>query len=316
MAGVPGARLKNVAAAQARKTAAPDLTGESWASNRFGALAVGLAMVLALATFTVFSGFTPIVPTNTIVTFILIGDALIVVVLVTIIGLALWRLRRARKTSRAGARLHARVIALFSLVAAIPAIVTATVATVAVEWTVKPGYLANFQAFINDSGQLSEFYRGFQCSTLLQNTARASDEIAQIAKMSLGDPARLQTGLNAVAGEFHFLNLAIISPDGKIVAMAADADRASLPLLQAQDFIDARSGAAGCPFVAGGQDFATLQPMTDGTDQFLYAVRAIDPAALKLASQAETFRSFFQAFESSRQRVELGYGVSFSCCWR
>ena len=182
MAGFVGVRLNNVATEQARKKAAPDLTGKSWASNRFGALAVGLAMVLALATFTVFSGFTPIVPTNTIVTAILIGDALIVIVLVTIIGLALLRLRRARKTSRAGARLHARVIALFSLVAAIPAIVTATVATVAVEWTVKPGYLANFQSFINNSGQLSEFYRGFQCSTLLQNTARASDEIAQIAK--------------------------------------------------------------------------------------------------------------------------------------
>ncbi len=151
MAVFIGVRLKNVAAAQARKTAAPDLTGESWASNRFGAIAVGLAMVLALATFTVFSGFTPIVPTNTIVTAILIGDALIVIVLVTIIGLALLRLRRARKRSRAGARLHARVIALFSLVAAIPAIVTATVATVAVEWTVKPGYLANFQAFIDET---------------------------------------------------------------------------------------------------------------------------------------------------------------------
>ena len=46
---------------------------DSGPTARFGPIAVGAAFVLALATFLVFAGFTPILPTQTVVSILLVG---------------------------------------------------------------------------------------------------------------------------------------------------------------------------------------------------------------------------------------------------
>ncbi len=140
--------------------------GEGRMSGRFGPFAVGGALVLALATFVIFAGFTPIIPTPIVVLTILVGDGLIVVCLLVLIGLELRSLRAARRAARAGARLHNRVVALFSLVAAIPALVTAVVATVSVEWAINPAFMKDVGAFLDESGELSQLYRESQCRAL------------------------------------------------------------------------------------------------------------------------------------------------------
>ena len=124
---------------------------ESRASRRFGPVAVGAALILALATFVIFAGFSPIIPTQGIVLSILAGDGLVTFSLLILIGLELRKLRAARRAARAGARLHSRVVALFALVAAIPALVTAVVATVSVEWAINPAFMKNVADFINES---------------------------------------------------------------------------------------------------------------------------------------------------------------------
>ena len=106
-------------------------------------MAVGAALILALATFVIFAGFSPIIPTQGIVLTILAGDGLVTFSLLILIGLELRNLRAARRAARAGARLHSRVVALFALVAAIPALVTAVVATVSVEWAINPAFMKN-----------------------------------------------------------------------------------------------------------------------------------------------------------------------------
>ena len=116
-------------------------------------MAVGGALVLALATFVTFAGFTPIIPTPGVVLALLGGDGVIVVCLLVLIVLELRRLRAARRAARAGARLHNRVVALFSLVAAIPALVTALVATVSVEWVINPAFMKDVASFLSSRGR-------------------------------------------------------------------------------------------------------------------------------------------------------------------
>ena len=76
--------------------------GDGRHSGRFGPFAVGGALVLALATFVIFAGFTPIIPTPSVVLALLGGDGLIVVFLLALIVLELRSLRAARRAARAG----------------------------------------------------------------------------------------------------------------------------------------------------------------------------------------------------------------------
>ena len=124
------------------------LLDDSRPTGRFGIIVVGAAFVLALATFLVFAGVTPIIPTATVVLILLAGDGLVVLILIILISIELARLKAARRAARAGARLHSRFVALFALVAAIPAIVTAIVAGVSVEWAINPRFMSDVAAFI------------------------------------------------------------------------------------------------------------------------------------------------------------------------
>ena len=166
---------------------------DSGPTARFGPIAVGAAFILALATFLVFAGFTPILPTQTVVWTLLVGDALVVFVLLVLIGIELFRLRAARRAARAGARLHSRFVALFSLVAAIPAIVTAVVATVSVEWAINPRFMSDVAAFINESNQATQLYRETQCRALLRDVELTAGDISRSALLLRSDPASSRT---------------------------------------------------------------------------------------------------------------------------
>jgi hypothetical protein len=63
------------------------LLDESPPTGRFGIVVVGAAFLLALATFLVFAGFTPIIPTATVVLTLMVGDGLVVVILIVLISI-------------------------------------------------------------------------------------------------------------------------------------------------------------------------------------------------------------------------------------
>ena len=165
---------------------------DSSPTGRFGLVAVGAAFVLAIATFLVFAGFTPILPTANVVAILLAGDLIVVLTLIVLILIELARLRAARRAARAGARLHSRFVALFSLVAAIPAIVTAVVATVSVEWAINPQFMSDVAAFINESNQATQLYRESQCRGLLRDVELTAGDIARSALLLRSDPAQFK----------------------------------------------------------------------------------------------------------------------------
>ena len=154
----------------------------------FGPFAVAAGLLLSIATFVIFAGFTPIKPTTEVVLWLLFGDAVVVVIVLSLIVIELTRLRAARRASRAGARLHTRVIALFSLVAAVPAFVTAIVATVSVEWAINPAFMRNIGDFVQEAGQTSLIYRQWQCRGLLRDSELTARDLSKSAGLMQSDP--------------------------------------------------------------------------------------------------------------------------------
>ena len=192
-------------------------------TGRFGVIVVGAAFVLALATFLVFAGFTPIIPTAPVVLTLLLGDGLVVVILIILISMELARLRAARRAARAGARLHSRFVVLFSLVAAIPAIVTAVVATVSVEWAINPRFMSDVAAFINESNQATQLYRESQCRALLRDVELTASDIGRSASLLRADPAAFKDYFSSRSKTLGFNAAALMKSDG-----TSDRDRRGL----------------------------------------------------------------------------------------
>ena len=87
-----------------------------------GPLAVSLALLSAFITFVVLADLTPISPTHNVVVSLLLANALTIAVLLGVIIREVWQVVQARRSGTAGARLHVRIVGLFSIIAAAPAI--------------------------------------------------------------------------------------------------------------------------------------------------------------------------------------------------
>jgi two-component system nitrogen regulation sensor histidine kinase NtrY len=284
---------------------------ESWISRRFGPWAVGAGLGLAIATFVIFAGFTPIIPTNYVVLGILTGDGVVVCVLVTLIAIEIQKLRVARRAARAGSRLHTRLIVLFSLVAAIPATVTAVIATVSVEWAINPAFMRNVAAFINESGASSQLYRESQCQSLLRDADLTAGDLSRAASLLKSNPDLYQSYLDERAKALGFAVAAVVTTEGETVITAGNSDRKLIAKPGARDFADANAKQPFCGLLADGNAFIALRPIAATPDSFFYAGRAIDPIADRVGRDATQVTAAFANFEAHRRNIELGFAAVF-----
>jgi two-component system nitrogen regulation sensor histidine kinase NtrY len=287
------------------------LLDESPPTGRFGIVVVGAAFVLALATFLVFAGFTPIIPTATVVLTLLIGDGLVVVILIVLISVELARLRAARRAARAGARLHSRFVALFSLVAAIPAIITAIVAAVSVEWAINPRFMSDVAAFINESNQATQLYRESQCRALLRDVELTAGDIGRSALLLQSDPTQLNEYFSSRSKTLGFTAAALMKSNGAPIIVAQGSDNKLIARPEPSDFQDALNGEALCGFLGVGNIFVGIRPIPGAEGQFLYAARGIDPLAAKVAEDAGLVSNMWGRFEAHRHSLELGFATVF-----
>ncbi len=284
---------------------------DSWISRRFGPWAVGAALALAVATFVIFAGFTPIIPTNMVVRGLLGGDGVIVVVLLVFIGLEVAKLRAARRIARAGSRLHTRLVVLFSLVAAIPALFTAVVATVSVEWAINPAFMRNVAAFINESGASSQLYRESQCQSLLRDADLIAGDLSRASMLLKSNRELFQDYLDARARALSFSVAAIITTEGETTISSVGSEKSLIAKPGVRDFADANAKQPFCALLADGGAFIALRPIESLPNSYFYAGRAIDPIADRVGRDAQQVTAAFANFEAHRRNIELGFAAVF-----
>ena len=123
-----------------------------------GPVAVGLALLSAFATFIVLADLTPILPTHYVVVSLLLANAATVILLLGVIVREVWQVVQARRTGRAAARLHVRIVGLFSIIAAVPAILVAIVASVTLDRGLDRLFSTRTRAAIENSLIVAEAY--------------------------------------------------------------------------------------------------------------------------------------------------------------
>jgi len=130
--------------------------GEMWL---LGPIAVGLALLSAFITFIVLADLTPISPTDYyVVVSLLAANAITGLLLLAVILREVWQVVQARRSGRAAARLHIRIVGLFSIIAAAPAILVAIVASVTLDRGLDRLFSTRTRAAIENSLIVAEAY--------------------------------------------------------------------------------------------------------------------------------------------------------------
>jgi two-component system, NtrC family, nitrogen regulation sensor histidine kinase NtrY len=279
--------------------------------GRFGPGAVAAALALSIFTFVVFAGFTPVIPTRPIVLAIFSGNIFIILVLLALIALETRKVISARRAGRAGSRLHSRVVALFSLVAAIPALVTAVVATVSLERGLNPVFMEGIRDFIGETTEATRLYRESQCRSLLRDAELTASDLSQSSKLYQTDRNLFHDYLNSRTRFLGFSVALIMKPNGDIIDRANDSDSQQIAKPAPADFEDAKKNAPLCLLLASGKVFIALRAIQDIDDGYLYVGRPIDAFSERFSQHAFDVVATYDAFDAHRRNIEVGFGVMF-----
>jgi len=295
-------------AATAELATAAAAPAPSWIPRTLGFAAVALALLSALVTFLVLAGLTPIPPTHEVVVTLLLTNAVTVFLLIVVIAREVWGVVQARRRGRAAARLHVRIVALFSVIAAVPAVLVAVVASVTLDRGLDRLFSQQTQSLIENSLIVADAYVREQVQFVRAESIATAIELARakplfdqsreqfhqflaVQASIRGLPAivLLDKNLNVVDEVETKVTQAFVKPSPEVLAGINDTEP------QVAMFLDANH-------------VASIIKLRGYNDVYLYIARLLDPRVL--AQLRGTQASVAQYADLSARRI--GIQVAFA----
>src|SRR5690349_5806319 len=183
-----------------------------------GPALVVLAMLSAVITFLVLAGLTPIIPTHTVVVTLLLVNAATGLLLLGVIGREVWQILQARRTGRAGARLHIRIVGLFSVIAAAPAILVAVVASITLDRGLDSLFASRMREAIENSVVVAQAYLRDHAQTVRSDIMLMGFDLSRNKDFFEKNPTDLQQFLTFQAAARGLA--AVIEFDGNLTVIA------------------------------------------------------------------------------------------------
>jgi hypothetical protein len=225
--------------ASAEQTTPVEITAP--ATNRaariLGPIAAGLAMLSAFATFVVLADLTPLAPTQNVVVTLLLINALTVFLLLGVIASEVWMVVQARRRGRAAARLHVRIVALFAVVAAVPTILVAVVASVTLDRGLDRLFSTRTKAIIENSLIVADAYLQEHAQMIRGDIMAMSFDVSRAKPLFDSDRERFKQFFSAQAKVRGLSSATILSSDAKVVEQADIKPQQSIPLPEAPGLV-------------------------------------------------------------------------------
>lgn len=277
-----------------------------------GPVAVLAALASALATFLVLSGATPIMPTHDVVLWVFILNGILILLLLGIVAWQTKRLMRQRRAGAAAAGLHVRIVGLFSLVAVLPAILVAVVATVTLERGLDPWFTGSIKELMSNTVEIAHSYRETQCRTLARETQLMAADLNRAKVLYDADRKVFRDFLSSRAVFLGFPLAMIVEPDGAVVEKIEVKKVEGIPEPSAADINEASATEALCLFPRTGNIFRSVLKLEAHGGRILYVAREVDPRAVEFPPVAEAGVAFYEALEQKKGGIQVAFASMFA----
>ncbi|MEZ5888888.1 MAG: PAS domain-containing sensor histidine kinase [Xanthobacteraceae bacterium] len=286
--------------------------GARVATGIIGPIAVGIALVSALATFLVLAGLTPIVPTHNVVVSLLLVNGVAVLLLLGIIGREVWQIVQARRHGQAGAQLHVRVVRLFSVIAAAPAILVAVVASVTLDRGLDRFFSERARAVIANSLIVTEAYLSEHAQTLRGEIQAMAFDIARAHPLFDQDRDRFRQFLTGQASLRGLPVTMMIRPDGSIVDKADIKIERNPSLPSASDLAKVGEVEPQVVVHPDGNYVSAVIKLRNYDDTYLYVARPLNPVVLAQLRDTQTSVSEYATLEARRLGVQIAFALMYT----
>ena len=282
-------------------------------SRVIGSLAVALALMSAAVTFAVLAGLTPIAPTHQVVVTVLAFDAFAALLLTTVIGREVWNIIQARRHGRAGARLHVRIIGLFSVVAAVPTVLVAIVASITLDRGLAPWFSDRIQSVIQQSLTVAQLYLNEQGALIRNEVSAMAFDISRAKPLFDGEREQFKQLLDAQA-KLRGLPLTLIVHNDLTVIEKADiegvGDIAPPPASGALSGVGDEVPRVGV--FLESKTVAAVIKLRGYDDAYLYVARPLDPRVVEQLQVTQDSIAEFSNLEQRRVGVQIAFALMYT----
>jgi two-component system nitrogen regulation sensor histidine kinase NtrY len=301
--------VEQAAAAEAALASPPSRRGEA---RVLGPIAVGLALLSAFITFIVLADLTPVVPTHYVVVTLLLINAVTVVLLLGIIVREVWQVVQARRSGRAGANLHVRIVGLFSVIAAVPAILVAIVASVTLDRGLDRMFSDRTRSAIENSVIVAEAYLRDHAQIVRSDIVLMAIDIAQNKAVFDPDHNKLQQFLTFQASVRGLAAALVVDKDLNVIARAdlKVNQTFALPPRDALARIDEKTPQI--VLLPDTNYVAAMIKLQRYDDDYLYVTRLLDPRVVPQLQATRASAIEYIAVERRRLGVQVAFALMYT----
>ena len=279
-----------------------------------GMVLVLAALALGLATYLILTGLTPIKPTAELVVWLVAANGVMLVLLGVLIARQVFWLVRARRRRLAGAGLHARIVGLLSLFAAVPAVIVALFASVTLNRGLDAWFSQRIESIVRRAIIVSEAYiEDKRAQARVDARAIARDVEANRALFE-ADRKQFMQQVSVLAAVRGVPAVYVINPEQQRVeaAIVADPDiRFRLPALGAFRIATAQKVVVTGP---GPEDnfIRALLKLTALPGRYLLIYRAVNPEVIRQLTAAQQELNEFLSFKRQRFGLQVTFAFVYA----
>lgn len=281
-------------------------------ARKLGFAFVILAIVFGAISFGILLGLAPIEPTPTVILTVLAINAIFVALLIFLVVREAWVLLQARRRGRAAARMHIRIVGLFGIVAAFPAILVAIIAGITLDLGLDRIFDTRTRTIVDNSISVARSYVQEATESLNSHTVNMGLFLNRNLDRLRLDPRGFQDIMTGQARARGLVSVSIVDQSGDALLTADTNRRSSLPPIDRGLLELAADGRPAC-IQPKTQNLAICAFKLSGftENHYIYAISSVDPAVLNSIQLMSEITEEYQKLESGRTPLQIAFALLY-----
>ena len=282
-------------------------------SRKFAIGLVCAALVSVLATYLAMTGTAPLRPEPRLIILLLNIDLVLVLALATLVARKLVQIWAERRRGTAGAKLHTRMVLLFSLVAVTPAIIVAVFSALFLHFGIQGWFSDRIRTAVEESMVIAEAYLKEHQELIRADVLATANDLQRLGVNFATDRERINRILTAQADARGLPEAVIIDGSGAVLAQS-DYSFSYDPVLSPipQEVYD-RARNNDVVLILGNTDnrIRAMTHLDSFIDGYLLVGRFVDPNVLERIDKARKAVTAYENLEGERSGIVITFVMIF-----
>jgi two-component system nitrogen regulation sensor histidine kinase NtrY len=281
-------------------------SGSFWAG-----VIVALSVISGLATFLILTNLTPLAPRNDVVLGVLFINGVLIAAMLAIVTLQLRTLVTAWRQKVPGARLHVRIVLLFSIIAAIPAILIAAAASTTFSRSLDTWFSTRTRSIVQSSLAVAQAYVEEHGQVIRTEIVSMARDLDSASPALLRDPKSLRGLLVVQAGLRNIQAAFLIDREGVATTSAILDDKISFTPPPPEVIQRALAGQPVLMHSPSTSRIGAVTRLQSRPDTMLYVVRSISQEVLGYIASARLSVDEYERLRQNRTGLTAAHGLMY-----